>query len=136
MITYPVDVLNTRWSAYDTVLEKIVAHNKEWPNRFGLEVTREPHLIPLLEVREDQPAYDTATHQLESSVVVDVPNNTHTHGWTVVARSQEDLDAESERDQARALYSALKSHSGTAGDRATRLENVVAYMLKNQYGAS
>ena len=138
MITYPVDVANTRWSIWSISGAEIRVHNRAWPRADGEEITSlDVDLVPLLEVNEDQPVYDSATHYLtRSDAVVDVSANTHTHGWTIVPRSQEDLDAEAELEQAKSLYVALKAHTGTADERATRLENVVAYMLKAQYGAS
>jgi len=137
MITYPVDVQNTRWAVWSISQAAILKHNKPWPRADGGEIVGlNPDIVPLLEVEETQPAYDPATERLErADPVVDVDANTHTHGWNVVARSQEDIDAEAEREQAKAAYLALKAHSGTADERATRLENVVAYMLKDQYGA-
>lgn len=138
MINYPVDVKNTRWAGYNTVSEEIVAHNKEWPNRFGLECTWEPNVVPLLEVQAVQPVsgvdYDPATHRLERSTpAVDVPNNIHLHGWVIVARSQEDLDNQAEREQAKAKYDDLKAGVGTQGERLVRVEKVAAHLLKVQY---
>ena len=136
-ITYPVPT-DSRWSIWSISDAEIKRHNKPWPRADGGEIVGlDPDLVPLLEVEEAQPAFDPATQRLErADAVVDVSANTHTHGWNVVARSQDDIDAEAEREQAKALYSALKAHSGTADERATRLENVVAYMLKDMYGAS
>ena len=137
-ITYPVDVDNTRWSIWSISQAAILKHNKTWPRADGAEIVGlDPDLVPLLEVQLPQPAYDTATQRLErADPVTDVAANTHTHGWNIVARSQDEIDAEAEREQAKALYAALKAHSGTADERATRLENVVAYLLKDMYGAS
>ena len=137
MITYPVDVQNTRWAVWSISQAAILKHNKPWPRADGGEIVGlNPDIVPLLEVEETQPAYDPATERLErADPVVDVDANTHTHGWNVVARSQEDIDAEAEREQAKAAYLALKALSGTADERATRLENVVAFMLIDQYGA-
>ena len=136
MITYPVDVKNTRWSLYDTNLSTITVHNKAWPDRFGREITTlESNLVPLLEVNEDQPVYDTATHHLtRSEPVVDVAANTHTHGWIIVPRSVEDLADEAEREIAKAQYADLMAGTGTQLERLVRTERVAAYMLKNMFG--
>ena len=138
MITYPVDVQNTRWAVWSIGGASIVKHNQAWPRADGEAIEGlDPDLVPLLEVEGTQPAYDPLTHRLiRSTPVVDVPGNTHTHGWTTEALSQAEIDDAAEREQAKALYGALKAHSGTADERATRLENAVAYMLKGQYGAS
>jgi len=137
-ITYPVDVQNTRWAVWSNSQAAVVKRNMKWPRADGGEIVNaDPDLVPLLEVEEAQPAYDPATHRLErTEPVVDVANNTHTQGWQVVPRDQADIDADAEREQAKAVYAALKAHSGTADERATRLENVLAYLLKDQYGAS
>lgn len=137
-ISYPVDVDNTRWAVWRISTAELVRHNVRWPRADGGPlVNADPDYVPLLEVNEAQPAYDPATHKLERSTpVVDVAANTHTHGWSVVALSAEELATIAERETAIALYAALKAHSGTADERATRLENVVAYLLKDQYGAS
>ena len=138
MITYPVDVANTRWTAVRISDNAIVKHNQKWPRADGgAIVDLNPDIALLLEVEGTQPAYDPLTHRLiRSAPVIDIPGNTHTHGWTTEALSQQEIDDAAEREQAKALYGALKAHSGTADERATRLENAVAYMLKGQYGAS
>lgn len=135
MITYPVDPAS-RWSLYDTDAQAIIKHNIRWPRADGGEIVGlAENLVPLMEVEEAQPAYDPATERLERATpVVDVANNTHTHGWSVVARSQEELDAAAELRAAKDAYTALKAHTGSADERATRLENVVAYMIKQMYG--
>ena len=134
-ISYPVDP-DSRWARWSISNSEIIKHNKPWPRADGMEVVgMDADLVPLLEVNEDQPVYDPATHYLSRTApVVDVANNTHTHGYEVLPRSQEDLDADAEREQAKALYAALQSGSGNATTRTTRLENVVSYMLKDMYG--
>lgn len=141
---YPVDP-SSRWAFYKVSTGEVLKHNIRWPRADGGEIVGlDPDIVPLLEVDEPQPAYDSATQAVErADPVVDVANNTHTHGWTVRDLTQEELDAKAaqaqhnaDRDQAKATYAALKAHSGTADERATRLENVVAWMLKDQYGAS
>ena len=138
MITYPVDVANTRWAVVRISTGEILKHNQKWPREDGAEIVGlDPDVALLLEVETAKPAYDPATERLEAAApVTDIPNNTHTHSWNVVARPQADIDADVELQQAKALYQDLKNHVGTTAERATRLENVVAYMLKNQYGAS
>lgn len=135
MITYPVDVANTFWSAYSISQAAIVKHRQRWPRADGGEIVgQNPDIVPLLEVEGAQPAYDPATQNLQRSApVVDVNANTHTHGWEVVAKSQAELDDAAELAAVKALYLDLKNHVGTSGERATRLENVVARMMKDQY---
>lgn len=136
-ISYPVDVDGTRWAVYRVSTQEIVRHNERWPRADGAPITNlDPDLVPLLEIDSPPPAHNPSTQRLQRApVVADVAANTHTHGWEVVSLSQGELDAIAEREQAKALYEALKAHSGTADQRATRLENVVAYLLKDFYGS-
>lgn len=136
MITYPVDVENTRWAAYSVSTQGVVRRNMRWPRADGMEIVGlDPDIVPLLEVREDQPVYDPATERLEATApVVDVAANTHTQGWNVVARSQQEIDDEAEREQAKAVYLDLKNSTGTAEQRLRRVELVCAHLLKVQYG--
>ena len=117
--------------------ETILKHNRAWPVADGSEIPNlDPDFVPLLEVNEDQPVYDPATHYLaRTEPVVDVNANTHTHGWEILPRSQEDLDAEAEREQAKAMYQDLKNGVGTQLERLVRTEKVCAYLLKDLFGA-
>ena len=135
MITYPVDA-DSRWSIWSITDAAIRVHNRPWPRADGAEITSlDPDLIPLLEVNEDQPIFDPVTHYLtRSEPVVDVAANTHTHGWTILPRSQEDLDNEAEREIAKAQYADLMAGTGTQLERLVRVERVAAYMLKNMFG--
>ena len=135
MITYPVDVANTRWTAVRISDNEIVKHNQKWPRADGgAIVDLNPDIALLLEVEGTQPAYDPLTHRLiRSAPVIDIPGNTHTHGWTTEALSQEEIDNAAELAAAKALYLDLKNHVGTTGERATRLENVVARIMKDMY---
>jgi hypothetical protein len=137
-ITYPVDLENTRWSLVRISDSVIVRHNKPWPRADGEEIVGlDTDLVPLLEVQEAQPVFDPATDRLgRTAAVIDILNNTHTHGWEIIPLTQDELDAAAEREQAKALYSVLKDHSGTPEERRTRLENGLAYVIKDLYGAS
>ena len=131
MIIYPVPAVS-RWATWSISQAEIIKHNKPWPRADGGEIVGlNPDLVPLLEVQEAQPIYDPATHYLtRSEPVVDVNANTHTHGWTIVARSQEDLDAEAEREIAKAHYAALKDGSATVDE----VKNVLAWVLRQVAG--
>lgn len=138
MITYPVDVANTRWAMWRISLSQIEKHNQKWPHADGSEIVGlNPDVVPLLEVQEAQPNYNPSTHKLQAAApVVDVPNNTHTHGWDVVALTAEEIAAITEREAAKAVYQDLKNHVGTQTERLIRCENVLAYILKDTYAAS
>ena len=137
-ISYPVDVENTRWSAWRISTAEIIKHGKPWPRHDGGEIVDlDPDIVPLLEVREAQPAYDPAVERLTPSApVVDVGNNTHTHGWTIVPLTQEELDEIAERQQAKAMYQDLVNGTGTQLQRLVRTERVCAYLLKDLFDAS
>ena len=135
MITYPV-APESRWATWSISGAEILKHNKPWPRADGGEIVGlDPDIVPLLEVNEDQPVYDPATHYLSrTEPVVDVNANTHTHGWEILPRDQADIDAEAEREQAKAMYQDLKDGVGTQLERLVRTEKVVAYLLKSQFG--
>jgi hypothetical protein len=135
-ITYPVDVENTRWSVVRISTNEIERHNKPWPRADGEEIVGlDADLVPLLEVQEAKPVFDPDLERLgRTAAVIDIPNNTHTHGWEIIALTQEELDAIAELAAIKAAHDALKAHSGSSAQRATLLENVVAYMLKDIYG--
>jgi hypothetical protein len=137
-INYPVDVENTRWAMWRISTAEIEKHNRRWPRHDGGEIVNmSDDIVPLLEVIEDQPEYDPAIDQLEAVAgVVDIPNNTHTHGWNIVPRPQEDIDEDADRAQAIALYQDLKDGTGTQLQRLVRTEKVCAYLLKDLFDAS
>jgi len=141
MINYPVDP-QSRWAIWSISEAKILKHNKPYPRADGGEIVGlDPDIVPLLEVNEPAPVdgvdYDSATHYIaRTEPVVDVNANTHTHGWEILPRSQEDLDAEAEREQAKAMYQDLKDGVGTQLERLVRTEKVCAYLLKELFGAS
>jgi hypothetical protein len=142
MITYPVDVENTKWAIWSISGNTALRTGKTWPRADGGElVGSDPDLVPLLEVRSAKPAYDPATQKLLAATpVADIPNNTYTYGWNIVALTQSELDAiaaettaQTERDQAKALYQDLKDGVGTATERLERVERVLARILKDTY---
>lgn len=135
MITYPVDYENTRWATWSISQNAIIHHNRRWPRIDGGEIIGlSADIVPLLEVTEDQPAYDPTTHYLiRSEPIVDVVNNTHTHDWIITARPQEDLDEEAENEIAKSHYNDLIAGIGTAEERIVRVEKVAAHLLKRTY---
>ena len=101
MITYPVDTENTRWSIWSIADQEIKTHNKPWPRGDGQEIVGlNPDLVPLLEVNEDRPVFDSAIQKLEVFATVNVNANTHTHGWNIVPLSQAELDEIAAEEQA------------------------------------
>ena len=137
MINYPVDP-QSRWAIWSISEAKILKHNKPYPRADGGEIVGlDPDIVPLLEVNEDQPVYDPATHYLSRTTpVVDVNANTHTHGWEILPRDPQDIADDAEREQAKAMYQLLQNGTGTQLERLVRTERVCAYLLKDLFGAS
>jgi len=138
MITYPVNVANTRWSVVRTSDSAILKHNIKWPRKDGGQVVGlTDGLDFLLEVRGTKPAYDLITEHLSLDTgVVDLAANTHTHEWIIAPLPQPEIDANTELEQAKGFYSDLKNHVGTQGERLNRTETVLAYLLKRLFDAS
>jgi hypothetical protein len=68
------------------------------------------HLLEMDVVQEDQPAYDSATHRLEKTEVIDVEAQTVTRGWSVV-------------EVPAATFTATEwvDHQGFSGNRTTTM---------------
>lgn len=134
-ISYPVDVQNTRWSIVRISTQEIIKTNQKWPRADGSEIVGlSADIVPLLIVNEAQPVYDPDTHKLERAAgVIDIPNNTHTFGWNVVALSQGELNDKTELAAIKAAYTALKNGTGTQLERLVRVEQVLSRVLKDQY---
>lgn len=134
-ISYPVDVANTRWSIVRISTQDIIKTNQKWPRDDGAEIVGlSADIAPLLIVNQAQPAYNPATQKLERAAgVIDIPNNTHTFGWNVVALSQAELDDKTELTTIKAAYTALKNGTGTQLERLVRVEQVLSRVLKDQY---
>ena len=134
MINYPVSA-DSRWSAVSG--GAIIRSNFKWPRGDGGEIVGlDPAITLLLHVQAADPAFDPATHRLvQGAGVFDEAANTLTFTRTAVAIPQEELDDATELTQIRAVYLDLKNGVGTAGERITRVEKVLARMLKDQYGS-
>ena len=140
-ISYPVDP-TSRWAMYRLSTGEIIKHRVRWPRRDGSEIVGlDPDIVPLLEVQEEQPPFDSATETVEKAApLVDVDANTHTHGWIVRALTAEELQARADQqqhntnaEQARQVYQALKNGDGNNTQRIQRVERVCAHLLKRAY---
>jgi len=86
-ISYPVDVVNTRWAVLDTDTGQILARNKVWPVADGSEIQGlASNIVYLLHVNQTAPQYDSRTHTLNSVEAVDPDANTITKTYQAVAR--------------------------------------------------
>ena len=91
-ITYPVSP-DSKWSVYQLSTQQIIASRKPWAVADGGEIKGlDADYVYLLEQSDAKPTYDSATHKLEKTTTVDVPNNTITQGWTVTALTQVEID--------------------------------------------
>jgi len=123
-ITYPVDVENTKWTLYNTSTSEVVSSRNKWGNIDGEEpVGLNPDFTFLLEQADAKPTYDSATHKLEKTTTVDVPNNTITQGWSAVALTQAEID---ERIPAHVEISGIKYDTSELSQNAfTRMMTLV-----------
>jgi hypothetical protein len=94
MITYPVDVNNTKWAVYDTSTNQVVKRNIPWPAADGSEVILDSDHVLLQHVTNIRPTYDTLREEIKVSEIVDVAANTVTRAYTV-----KDLDEDVQADE-------------------------------------
>lgn len=77
MITYPVDVVNTRWAVYRISTSEIVGRNQLWPVADGGAIPGlDPDYVYLLQSADTPPNYDARLYQLVSTENVNPPENT------------------------------------------------------------
>lgn len=117
MITYPVNIENTRWSLHDG--KGVVRENFRWPsedkNGNGVEIPELPETATmLLHVAGGKPSFDPATEKLvPADPVVDLDANTVTTAWDVVPLTTAEADAATraaQRSAMRADFDALPDH--------------------------
>ena len=94
MITYPVDVLNTRWAVLQLSTGEIIARNKVWPVADGSEIAGlDPDFVYLLHITATKPDYDSRMYRLEGTETVDAAANEIRVAWQTVKRDVEELNA-------------------------------------------
>lgn len=94
MITYPVDVLNTRWAVLQLSTGEIVARNKVWPVANGGEIEGlDPDFVYLLHITATKPDYDSRMYTLSGTETVDAEANEIRVAWQTVKRPTEELIA-------------------------------------------
>ena len=143
-ITYPVSA-DSKWSVYQLSTQQIIASRKPWAVADGGEIKGlDADYVYLLEQTDAKPTYDSATHKLEKTTTVDVPNNTITQGWTVTALTQAEIDANTPEHyetstgikmatdlQSQAAFSNMMTLLNEAGMADTEM-----VMIKDCFGAS
>ena len=123
-ITYPVSP-DSLWTVYKVSTSEAIATRQKWAAADGGELKGlDPDYTYLLEQTEVKPTYDSATHKIEKTTTVDVPNNTITKGWSVVALTQAELD---ERIPAHVEISGIKYDTSELSQNAfTRMMTLVS----------
>lgn len=109
MITYPVDVDNTRWAVLQLFTGEIIARHKQWPRANGGEIQgQDPDYVYLLQSSTAKPDYDSRLYTLEGTETVDVPNNTIITTWATPKRSLEEQLIAAENEEAARLSALVK----------------------------
>lgn len=91
MITYPVDVVNTRWAVYQVSTGQVIGRNKKWPVLDGSEIPgQDPDFVYLLHINDAQPDYDARLYFLNGNETVDVSANEIRLSWTANRRPLEE----------------------------------------------
>lgn len=143
-ITYPVSA-DSKWSIYKISTSEVVKNRQPWARSDGEEIQGlDPDFTYLLEQNDAKPTYDSATHKLEKTTTVDVPNNTITQGWTVTALTAEEIDERTPEHyetstgikmatdlQSQAAFSNMMTLLNEAGMADTEM-----VMIKDCFGAS
>lgn len=90
-ISYPVDVVNTRWAVLQLSSGEIIARNKVWPVADGSEIVGlDPDYVYLLHVNATPPDYDSRLFTLQGTETVDAADNELRLNWSTVARPVEE----------------------------------------------
>lgn len=75
-ITYPVDIVNTRWTVYRVSTGQIIERNVIWREADGGPIPGlDPDYVYLLQIRDAAPDYDGRLYRLVSTETIDVPAN-------------------------------------------------------------
>lgn len=126
------------WYVLDAQTREVIKTSEQYFS-INLDADPGPDVIWLERViDETQPAYDPATQKLNRTSVDDDVARTRTFFYEVVALTQEEIDAEAQRQadaaellQLKAIYQDLKNGVGTATERMQRVERCVAWLLKD-----
>lgn len=104
MITYPVDVANTKWAVYQASTGQVVARNKMWPVADGSAVPGlDPDYVYLLQSADAKPDYDSRLYFLQGDESVDPGGNSLHLAWAAVKRPVEERVVAAENVEAEEL---------------------------------
>ena len=133
MITYPVDVMNTKWSVLQVSTGEVIARNKLWPRSDGGEIVGlDPDYVYLLQSTEAQPDYDSRTHVLRGQEQVDAAANTITVEWVAEQRVADEIIMAVENREAEQLEKIVGQVTREVIETRLVLGAVLNYALKNQ----
>ena len=91
-ITYPVDVVNTRWAVLDTNSGEIIARQRTWPVADGSEIPGlASNIVYLLHVSDAVPQYDGRVFVLHSTETILPAANRITKSYEAVRRPNDDI---------------------------------------------
>ena len=91
-ITYPVDVVNTRWAVLDTNSGEIIARQRTWPVADGSEIPGlATNIVYLLHASDAVPQYDGRVFVLHSTETIQPSANRITKSYAAVRRPNDDI---------------------------------------------
>lgn len=129
MITYPVDVENTRWSIYRISTGEIVGRNKRWPVADGSEIPGlDPDYVYLLQLRDAVPDYDGRLYQLVSTETIDVEANEIRITHATQKRPVDDRKVAAENEASSQFYRHFPTER-VALDTSLALGIVIAFAI-------
>ena len=109
MITYPVDVVNTRWAVLYTPTGEIVARNKVWPRADGQPIEGlDPDYVYLLHINATPPDYDSRLYYLQGTETVDGPGNELRLNWQAIKRDVEEQNEAAKNEESTRLGSLIE----------------------------
>ena len=104
MISYPVNVQDSRWAVYQVSTSEIIGRNKRWPVADGGEIPGlDPDYVYLLQTEDARPDFDSRVYRIEGNETLDVPNNTLNRSWTTIKRDVEEIKTAAENAEAQEL---------------------------------
>lgn len=132
MITYPVDVENTRWAVLKISTGEIVSRRKKWPRADGGEIVGlDPDFAYLLHVDQTPPDYDSRLYALQGTETVDVPENALRLEYAAIKRPLEDQISAAENEEAARLSALVKVEREVIETRLM-VGAILAYIVDNQ----
>lgn len=132
MITYPVDVANTKWAILQLSDGAIIVRDAAWPVADGSTIPGlDPNFVYLLQVKDARPSYDSRLYFLETTEVADVGANTLTTSYTAIARENSERIVAAENEEQRRLTKLLRVERELLQTRLM-VGSILAYIVDSQ----